>query len=139
MAALVALMPMGSVALAESSASYQVETVAEGLGFPWNAAFLDDGTILVTELDGQLRAIRDGELDPTPIAGVPEVYRASQGGLFDVVPHPDFATNRLLYLLIIICRHIGFRIHTCFGALSANSPEQLIGESILCAVALRSK
>jgi len=98
MAALVALVPLGSVALAEPSASYQVETVAEGLGFPWNAAFLDDGTILITELDGQLRAIRDGELDVTPISGVPEVYRASQGGLFDVVPHPNFAENKLLYL-----------------------------------------
>ncbi len=97
--ALVALLPVGGgVALADSSASYEIETVAEGLGFPWNAAFLDDGTILVTELDGQLRAIRDGALDPTPIAGVPDVYRAGQGGLFDVVPHPNYAENKLLYL-----------------------------------------
>lgn len=94
-----ALLPLGAgSALAEPSASYQIETVAEGLAFPWNAAFLADGTVLVTELDGQLRAIRDGELDPTPITGVPEVYRASQGGFFDVVPHPDFANNQLLYL-----------------------------------------
>jgi glucose/arabinose dehydrogenase len=94
-----ALLPLGvGSALAEPSASYQIETLAEGLAFPWNAAFLEDGTVLVTELDGQLRAIRDGELDPTPISGVPEVYRASQGGFFDVVPHPDFANNQLLYL-----------------------------------------
>jgi len=61
-------------------------------------AFLPDGTVLVTELDGQLRALRGDVLDPIPITGVPDVYRMSQGGLFDVVPHPDFATNKLLYL-----------------------------------------
>lgn len=83
---------------AEPSVPYQLETVAEGLGFPWNVAFLSDGTILLTELDGRLRAIRNGVLDPTPVDGVPEVYRKSQGGLFDVVPHPDFENNQLLYL-----------------------------------------
>lgn len=83
---------------AEPSIDYKLETLAEGLGFPWNVAFLPDGTVLVTELDGQLRALRNGKLDPTPISGVPDVYRLSQGGLFDVVPHPDFASNQLLYL-----------------------------------------
>lgn len=90
---------MGGAPLkAEPSISYQLETIAEGLGFPWDLAFLPDGTILLTELDGRLRVIRDGVLDPQPVSGVPEIYRASQGGLFDVVPHPDFANNRLLYL-----------------------------------------
>ena len=83
---------------AEPSADYQIETVAEGLDYPWNAEFLADGTVLVTELSGQLRAIRNGELDPEPISGVPPVYRASQGGFFDVVLHPDFESNRLVYL-----------------------------------------
>ncbi|MEQ9519356.1 MAG: PQQ-dependent sugar dehydrogenase [Parvibaculum sp.] len=85
-------------ALAEPSIPYQTEVMAEGLGFPWNVAFLPDGTILLTELDGRLRVIRNGDLDPTPVSGVPPVYRKSQGGLFDVVPHPDFMTNGLVYL-----------------------------------------
>jgi aldose sugar dehydrogenase len=93
-----ALLAVGVPAQAEPSIDYTLETLAEGLAFPWNVAFLPDGTVLVTELDGQLRAIRNGELDPTPITGVPEVYRRSQGGLFDVVPHPDYESNSLLYL-----------------------------------------
>ena len=32
------------------------------------------------------------------MAGVPEVFAEGQGGLLDVLPHPDFASNRLLYL-----------------------------------------
>jgi glucose/arabinose dehydrogenase len=54
--------------------------------------------MLVTELDGNLRVIRNGALDPTPITGVPPVYRKSQGGLFDVLLHPQFAENQLVYL-----------------------------------------
>ena len=42
--------------------------------------------------------IRDGELAVAPVAGVPEVYVAGQGGLFDVLPDPDFENNRLVYL-----------------------------------------
>lgn len=99
-AAVIAMPLLGaaSPAAAEPSEAYKLETVAEGLSFPWNVSFLSDGTILLTELDGRLRVIRDGELDPDPVEGVPPVYRKSQGGLFDVIPHPDFASNNLVYL-----------------------------------------
>ncbi|MDT8340491.1 MAG: PQQ-dependent sugar dehydrogenase [Longimicrobiales bacterium] len=77
---------------------YRVVTVAEGLVNPWSIAFLPGGDILVTERPGRLRIVRDGRLLPDPVAGVPEVFARGQGGLLDVVPHPDFATNHLLYL-----------------------------------------
>lgn len=78
--------------------AFRVVTVAEGLEHPWSMAFLPGGDILVTERPGRLRVIRNGELLPEPIAGVPEVRARGQGGLLDVVPHPDFAANRMLYL-----------------------------------------
>ena len=81
-----------------ASPAYQLEIVADGLELPWSLAFLPDGDMLVTELPGQLRYVRQGALEPQPIAGVPEVYFRSQGGLMDVVLHPNFAANRLLYL-----------------------------------------
>ena len=61
-------------------------------------AFLPGGDMLVTERPGRLRIIRDGHLLPDPVPGVPEVLARGQGGLSDVVPHPDFATNRMLYI-----------------------------------------
>jgi aldose sugar dehydrogenase len=73
-------------------------TVASGLDFPWGMAFLPDGGILVTERSGQLRLVRDGRLQETPLAGVPPVFAQGQGGLLDVALHPDFARNRLVYL-----------------------------------------
>jgi glucose/arabinose dehydrogenase len=61
-------------------------------------AFLPGGDMLITERPGRLRIVRDGSLLPDPVPGVPEVLAQGQGGLLDVVPHPDFASNRMLYL-----------------------------------------
>ncbi len=77
---------------------YRVVTVADGFEIPWSIAFLPGGDMLVTEKVGRLRIIRDGELLPDPVPGVPEVLVRGQGGLMDVVPHPDFANNRIIYL-----------------------------------------
>jgi glucose/arabinose dehydrogenase len=77
---------------------FRLVTVADGLMHPWSIAFLPNGDILVTERTGQLRAIRGGKLQPEPISGVPAVRVGGQGGLLDVVLHPNFATNQLVYL-----------------------------------------
>ena len=78
--------------------TFEVVTFVEGLRNPWSMAFLPNGDMLVTERGGQLRIIRDGRLLPDPVPGVPEVRTQGQGGLQDVVLHPDFASNRILYL-----------------------------------------
>jgi glucose/arabinose dehydrogenase len=77
---------------------YRLEVVATGLDRPWSIAFLPDGSMLVTELPGQLRHIGPDGAVGEPIANVPEVFLAGQGGLFDVVLHPDFANNQIIYL-----------------------------------------
>ena len=77
---------------------FRLVTVAEGLEVPWSITWLPDGDMLVTERPGRLRVVRAGALLPDPVPGVPDVLARGQGGLFEVLPHPDFATNRLLYL-----------------------------------------
>ena len=77
---------------------YRVVPVATGLQNPWGIAFLPGGDILVTEKAGRLRIVREGRLLPDAVPGVPEVLAQGQGGLMDVQPHPDFATNRLIYI-----------------------------------------
>ena len=77
---------------------YRLVTVAEGLVQPWAMTFLPGGDLLVTERPGRLRIVRGGKLLPTPVTGVPEVDARAQGGLLDVVAHPNFATNKLIYL-----------------------------------------
>lgn len=75
----------------------RVVPVARGLVNPWSLAFLPDGTLLVTEKEGRLRLIRGGVLDPKPVPGAPAVRVQGRSGLMDVVLHPQFASNRLLY------------------------------------------
>jgi aldose sugar dehydrogenase len=77
---------------------YRVVPVAEGLVQPWSIAFLPGGDMLITERPGRLRIVRQGKLLPQAVEGVPQVVHSSQGGLLEVMPHPNFATNRLLYL-----------------------------------------
>jgi len=77
---------------------YRVVTVAEGLVQPWSIAFVPGGDLLITERPGRLRIVRGGKLLPTPVAGVPEVAYENQGGLLEVALHPNFATNRFVYL-----------------------------------------
>ncbi len=83
-----------------SDVDFTVTTVADGLEHPWGMAFLpgEEG-ILVTERPGRLRIIRNGELDPNPIAGIPAVDARGQGGLLDIELHPEFAENRLVYFV----------------------------------------
>jgi len=74
-----------------------VSVVARGLTQPWSLAFLPGNDILVTERGGTLRLIRDGQLDPNPVPGLPEVRAVRLAGLHDIVRHPDFDTNGYLY------------------------------------------
>ena len=77
---------------------YRVVTFVENLVQPWSIAFLPNGDALITERPGRLRIVRNGKLLPQPVEGVPKVLQTSQGGLLEVMPHPGFASNRLLYL-----------------------------------------
>jgi aldose sugar dehydrogenase len=72
--------------------------IGQGLKEPWGMAFLPDDRILVTEKSGKLRMIENGKLLPTAISGVPKVVDSGQGGLLDVVLHPNYAENGWIYL-----------------------------------------
>ncbi|OLE18467.1 MAG: glucose dehydrogenase [Betaproteobacteria bacterium 13_1_20CM_3_63_8] len=78
--------------------SFRVVKMVEGLEHPWSIAFLPDGRMLVTERPGRVRIVDHGKLDPQAIDGLPRVAAHGQGGLFDVVLHPDFGKNQLVYL-----------------------------------------
>jgi glucose/arabinose dehydrogenase len=75
----------------------RVVVMARGLVHPWSLAFLPGGNMLITERPGRLRLVRDGVLDPQPVAGIPKVHAVRNGGLFDIVPHPKYAGNKLVY------------------------------------------
>lgn len=77
---------------------YRLVTVVDALVQPWSIAFLPGGDQLITERPGRLRIVRNGALVPQPVEGVPQVAHSGQGGLLEVALHPNFASNRMLYL-----------------------------------------
>jgi len=78
---------------------FKIVTVADGLQVPWSMAWLPNGDMLITERVGRLRIVRDGQLLPDAVPGVPEVFTTGgPSGLFEVLPHPHFANNQYLYI-----------------------------------------
>jgi aldose sugar dehydrogenase len=96
----------------------RIVTVTEGLEHPWAVALLPDGRKLVTERPGRMRMIdAGGKLDPVPIAGLPRVDPRGQGGLLDVVLHPKFAANGLVYWTYVQRDDTGFGTELARGRL----------------------
>ena len=80
---------LGSVMYAEQYAEFNE---------PWAMTFLPDGEMLVTEKSGTLYLVSPDGQTKISVAGVPEVAYGGQGGLGDVVLHPEFTDNKLVYL-----------------------------------------
>lgn len=95
--------PISAVKAATESSSalaadYKIETVAEGLDYPWSIAFLPNGDYLVALRVGEVRRISAQGIVGEPLTGLPDAYVASQGGYFDIVLDPDFSVNQTVYL-----------------------------------------
>lgn len=82
------------IAVVPDESSGEVEVVATGLDTPWAIAFLPDGDMVVTERPGRLRVFG---ANPATIE-VPGVVERGEGGLLGLALHPDFSSNRFLYL-----------------------------------------
>ena len=75
-----------------------VATEITSFNRPWAMSFLPDGRLLVTEKAGKLYVVTQDGAKSKPVRGVPEVVYGGQGGLGDVVLHPGFASNRVVYI-----------------------------------------
>ena len=82
--------PATTNGLAITNSEFRVAVLTRDLAYPWSMAFLPNGDILVTERNaGRLRILRNGVLDPSPIAGLPPIYTgSSKSGLQDIALHP---------------------------------------------------
>jgi glucose/arabinose dehydrogenase len=95
-ALLLAGLSAAAAAQAPAAPDLRVEVIATGLDHPWGLAFLPGGGVLVTERGGGLRRIEGGRI--SRVSGVPAVFAEGQGGLFDVLPHPQFLQNGIIFL-----------------------------------------
>jgi glucose/arabinose dehydrogenase len=65
---------------------------------PWAMTFLPDGNLLITEKKGTLLLFQVDDRSKTPVANVPQVAYGGQGGLGDIILHPEYAQNHWVYL-----------------------------------------
>jgi glucose/arabinose dehydrogenase len=79
-----------------ASRPFQVQAVAD-FESPWAMTFLPDGRMLITEKSGTLYVVSADGQQRTRVDGIPVVSTEGQGGLMDVVLHPGFTQNRLVY------------------------------------------
>jgi glucose/arabinose dehydrogenase len=86
-----------SASAADTSLPFQASPVAT-FNEPWAMVFLPDGRLLVTEKRGQLLVVTQEGEKSRPVEDVPNADYRGQGGLGDVVLHPDFAQNGLVYI-----------------------------------------
>ena len=85
----------GENTILTSETNYEMELVFEDENIIWAIEFFDDNSILATVKSGSLFHYKDGK--KTEIKGLPEIYLRGQGGLMDIVLHPDFKNNKWLY------------------------------------------
>ena len=77
---------------------FKVDVWVEDVEIPWDIAWLDDSTALITERPGGVRVVKDGVLLPDPIANTPEVLHEGQGGMMAVAVDPEYDENGWVYL-----------------------------------------
>ena len=75
---------------------YTTQTVVPDLDIPWGMTWLPDGSMLITEKNGEL--IRYENENKILIKNVPEVYVRGQGGLMDIALHPQYSENGWIYM-----------------------------------------
>ena len=89
-----------------SAPPFTVHEVAK-FSTPWAMAFLPGsggkltGSALLTEKEGKLWLVDTATGKRQAVSGLPALYVAEQGGLGDVVVHPNFAANRRVYLSFV--------------------------------------
>jgi glucose/arabinose dehydrogenase len=102
---------------------FRVVTLVRGLDHPWSLAFLPGGDMLITERSGRLLRIDGRTYAQRSVHGLPDIAAVGQGGLLDVVLHPDFAANQLIYFSFAGADDDGFGTEVARARLSGDSLE----------------
>jgi glucose/arabinose dehydrogenase len=96
---LLTMLSVGLVACAQAQSDLPFDAQpVTSFDEPWALAFLPDGRMLVTERKGNLFIVTQEGQKVASVRGLPDVDYGGQGGLGDVVLHPDFEDNGLVYI-----------------------------------------
>jgi aldose sugar dehydrogenase len=103
-------------------ADFSLVRLAAGIPNPWSFAFLPGGDVLITQRSGRLWRL-NGEGEKAEVGGLPEVLAGGQGGLLDILLHPEYTRNGWLYL--------SHSVSTASGGATAVSRARLAGNRLV--------
>jgi glucose/arabinose dehydrogenase len=109
-----------------SNKIYTLETVIETLQKPWSMAFLPSSEILITELSGNIRILSANSILSSPLSGVPEPFVKGQGGLSDIILHPDFLENKLVYISFSLATDNGSTLRVIKATLEGKALKNIV-------------
>lgn len=89
--------PQDSVAARSQLHDFMLNTWIGDVKEPYSLAFLPQNRAIFTLKTGEVYVVENGRRAEKTVQGIPQVDTANQAGLFDVVPHPDYARNGWLY------------------------------------------
>lgn len=113
-----------------SSVTTQVQTVATGLQVPWSIVFTSPQRMLVTERDGDVRVVVDGQLKSEPLTRLTDVSTGGEEGLMGMTLDPEYTQNKLVYVCLAYDTPSGLRdkvVRFVDNGSSAGTPELVIG------------
>lgn len=99
----------------------RVRTLLEWLKEPWGMDFLPDGRLLLTEKPGIMKIVTPGTWTTGEVSGLPAVVSEGQGGLLDVLVHPNFKRNQMVYFSYTVAVDKGFTTRVSRGKLRDNA------------------
>ncbi|MCH8546990.1 MAG: PQQ-dependent sugar dehydrogenase [Cryomorphaceae bacterium] len=98
----------------------KMEELLDGLQNPWGLCGIDENRIMFTERPGKIWIFNLDDGTKTEVTGGPDVITSGQGGLLDVVTHPDFESNGYVYFSYAAGRATGFNTAVGRGVLQGN-------------------
>ncbi|WOH37317.1 PQQ-dependent sugar dehydrogenase [Thalassotalea fonticola] len=84
--------------MSKSSQKFNAQLYIEDSGIPWGMAWLPNGDLLITMRSGELKVVKQGKLKADKISGLPDIEAGGQGGLLDIVLHPEYVNNGWIYI-----------------------------------------
>ena len=76
----------------------QANVIKDGLEIPWAMQFLDSNRMIFTQREGTIKILDLKTKKLTPVVNAPAVAASGQGGMLDILLHPKFKENQLLYI-----------------------------------------
>src|SRR5690606_26115407 len=85
------------VSIISGTKNYSTDIVIPNLQVPWAMAWLPDMSMLITERNGDLIHYKNGRKN-TVKTNISDIYVRGQGGLLDIILHPDYKNNGWIYI-----------------------------------------